>query len=167
MGSFSLHEEKNGNLWGATCSLALCISRDYKVKRGMPLIFSWRFESFLPAVRVNIGQVGIQSLRRGENVIYSLVTKEEEHDPSTYEALEAALKAMRRHMEENDIHELAMPRLACGKVDNLAWNNVKALICEVFKDASDIKITVYSPPFKRRLCSCCRATKRKPDVCHG
>lgn len=161
---FLFREEANGNLWSATCPLVLCVNEDYDMRQGMPLIFGWHFGFLLHGLneseRVKVGEIKLC------HRIYCLVTKKKADDLSTYEALEACLNALKKRMIEEGHSEIAMPRLACGRMDGLAWSKVKALILNIFA-GTDITITVYSPPFKQRLCPCCRKCRRSPMDCRG
>jgi hypothetical protein len=57
-------------------------------------------------------------------------------------SLESSLRRMRDLCIENDIHQLAMPRIGCG-LDKLNWDQVSGLIQRVFKE-DDIEITIYT-----------------------
>ena len=56
-------------------------------------------------------------------------------------SLESSLRTMRDQCLENNIHQLAMPRIGCG-LDKLNWDQVSRLIQTVFAD-DDIQITIY------------------------
>jgi O-acetyl-ADP-ribose deacetylase (regulator of RNase III) len=72
-----------------------------------------------------------------------LVTKERSGYGAkpTYESLEKSLIAMREHMVENQVKELAIPQIGCG-LDGLKWDEVSERLNKVFDD-TDIEITVY------------------------
>lgn len=87
-------------------------------------------------------------LKVKDRYIYYLVTKDRSGTGfyPTYDSLELSLKAMRDHMESNNVAELAMPQIGCG-IDGLKWDQVEARIRGVFY-GTDIMITIYKyvPP---------------------
>lgn len=85
---------------------------------------------------------GVAVLKDGQRYIYYLVSKNETYSKPTYQDLSYSLEAMRKHMSENNVSKLAMPRIGCG-IDGLQWDKVSDLIKEVFKDES-VEITVYT-----------------------
>ena len=72
--------------------------------------------------------------------VWNLVTKARSWNKPTYKSLAEALIELRIKLEENNISQIAMPKIGCG-LDKLDWNNVSRLIQKVFAD-SDIDITV-------------------------
>lgn len=88
-------------------------------------------------------------LKSGDRYIYYLVTKDKSGAGQfpTYESLESSLAAMREHMRNNSVKELAIPQIGCG-IDGLKWNEVEARLRRVFDETDDIEITVYKyvPP---------------------
>ena len=165
---FHLMEETRGNMWAAKCSYALTISADGKKSRGMHQFFDWRFPFLFSSLRNANAKLGQFARFRPEKnkIVYGLVTKENENDSSSYQALETALNAIKHDLAKEGITELAIPRLGCGAADQLNWKRVREILCKVFED-SDMLITVYSPPFRRRFCDCCRRNGRTPDECKG
>ncbi|XP_037055476.1 ADP-ribose glycohydrolase OARD1 [Peromyscus leucopus] len=86
------------------------------------------------------GEVAV--LKRDGRYIYYLITKKRASHKPTYENLRKSLEAMKSHCLKNGVTDLSMPRIGCG-LDRLQWENVSAIIEEVF-EATDIKITVYT-----------------------
>jgi hypothetical protein len=80
--------------------------------------------------------------------IYYLVTKEKTGGGClpTYQTLESSLRAMRAHMLNNSVKEVAIPTIGCG-LDRLEWPHVQTMLFKVFGD-DPFKITVYKfvPP---------------------
>ena len=74
-----------------------------------------------------------------KNVV-TLVSKRRRHDTVSYDTIKRGLKKLKKHMENNNLHYLAMPAICCGR-ENLEWEEVKKIIEEVFSDC-DIPITV-------------------------
>lgn len=86
---------------------------------------------------------GCAVLNVKDRYIYYLVTKERSGTGfyPTYESLESSLKAMRDHMVENNVKEVAIPQIGCG-IDGLKWDEVEARIRSIFKDTG-VEMTVY------------------------
>lgn len=86
------------------------------------------------------GEVAV--LKRDGRYVYYLITKKRASHKPTYENLQKSLEATKCHCLKNGVTDLSMPRIGCG-LDRLQWENVSAIIEEVF-EATDIKITVYT-----------------------
>jgi O-acetyl-ADP-ribose deacetylase (regulator of RNase III) len=54
-------------------------------------------------------------------------------DRATYAAIEAALQAMRRTAEAEQVGSIAIPRIGAG-YGGLSWRKVRAIIEQVFAD---------------------------------
>lgn len=74
-----------------------------------------------------------------KNVV-TLVSKRKRHDTVSYDTIKRGLKKLKKHMENNNLHYLAMPAICCGR-ENLEWDKVKEIIKEVFSDC-EIPITI-------------------------
>lgn len=85
---------------------------------------------------------GCAHLVSDDRCVFYLVTKEKYSHKPTISSLEASLRAMRDLCLENNVHQLAMPRIGCG-LDRLDWNQVSKLIQHIFAD-DDIEITIYT-----------------------
>lgn len=72
--------------------------------------------------------------------VFNLVTKARYFLKPTLDDLRTTLIDMKRQCVELGIKKLAMPRIGCG-LDRLDWNDVKAMIEDVFND-TDIEILV-------------------------
>jgi O-acetyl-ADP-ribose deacetylase (regulator of RNase III) len=69
----------------------------------------------------------------GKPAVFNLGTQPRPGRGATYEAVEAALRAMRGTADAENIRSVAMPRIAAG-YGGLSWKKVKALIESVFAD---------------------------------
>ena len=87
-----------------------------------------------------VGDVAL--LQRGHRFIYYLITKEKYSGKPTYDTLKSSLIAMKRHMLENDVEKISMPRIGCG-LDLLEWSKVEMMLRDIFQD-TDIVITIYT-----------------------
>ena len=74
-----------------------------------------------------------------KNVI-TMITKVNRQDKVEYNTVRRGLFKLKKHMEENNIHYLAMPRICCG-YEKLKWNEIRNISTEVFKDCI-IPITI-------------------------
>lgn len=72
--------------------------------------------------------------------VFNLVTKERYYDKPTLETMRGALEDMAFHAKQNRVKKIAMPLIGCG-LDKLEWNDVYAIILDIFKDI-DIEILV-------------------------
>lgn len=70
----------------------------------------------------------------------NLVTKERYFHKPTLETLRQSLEDLRVQALERGLKKLAMPKIGCG-LDKLKWDDVNAVIKEVFKD-TEIQILV-------------------------
>ena len=108
---------------------AHCISKDCALGMGIAVEFNKRF-SLKPNLNKLVTEDSVCVLY---NNIFNLITKDKYWYKPTYKSLRLSLLAMRDIMVENNIHELAMPRIGCG-LDKLSWDKVKDIIDEIFKD---------------------------------
>jgi hypothetical protein len=124
--------------------LAHAISGDYSLGVGTAKRFdkemNMRFELF-KNYQIPIGQkyanVGCALL---VGRVFNLVTKETRYDKETYAHVEDALWDMLRTCSVLGIKKIAMTAVGCGR-DKLEWNQVCAIIEEVFGD-TDIEVVV-------------------------
>ncbi len=144
--AFRLRARRGNLFYSVDCSLAHCISADAKMGKGIAAKFRQNFAGIVEDVRaqnVPVGGVAVVDRKDG-HYVYNLVTKARYFDLPTYEDLASSLIAMREHMERNCVASLAIPTLGCG-LDKLKWSRVREIICDVFKDADNVLITVYFP----------------------
>merc|ERR1712142_1443708 len=137
-------KEISGDLFDAPRSVSLChcISRDYKLGKGIAKIFREKFGRIdeLKKSEAHIG--GIAVLKEKNRYIYNLVTKEKYSDRPTYESLRKSLDGMKSHAVAHNVDEICMPRVGCG-LDGLSWPAVRTLIKNVFQ-FTGIRVNVYS-----------------------
>lgn len=69
----------------------------------------------------------------GKPAVFNLGTQPRPGRGATYEAVEAALRAMRTRADAEGIGSIAIPRIAAG-YGGLSWKKVKALIESAFAD---------------------------------
>lgn len=128
--------------------LAHCISADFKLGAGIAVEFDKRFEmkkklselvpwgnneKFWDADKSHHGYC----LRVDK--VFNLVTKRNYWNKPTLQTMENALKNLRDLYYYPGI-KIAMPKIGCG-LDRLNWDDVSALIKEVFED-TDMEILI-------------------------
>ncbi len=126
----------------ANVSLAHCISKDYRLGKGIAKLFREKFGRIDELQRSGADIGGVATLKVGSRCVYNLVTKAKYSDKPTYESLRQSLEAMREHAGKNGVKEIAMPKIGCG-LDGLQWNAVRTLVKNVFLKDS-ITLTVYT-----------------------
>ena len=144
--------EIEGNVLNAPNDVFIvhCISADFKLGAGVAAQIDKKFntrnqllELFPNGVRDIFNQkqgMCIQTPR-----VLNLVTKELYFYKPNYHTMSNAIQALYTHCIDNQITNLAMPRIGCG-LDGLRWELVKDIIKEVFTDGHPYKfiITVYN-----------------------
>ena len=133
--------EKKANLFTYECSLGHCVSEDLAMSKGIAVIFAKHFKR-IDELRNQNPKVGsMVVLDEPDNrKIYYLVTKKRYYDIPTYDNLKSSLICMRDHIIQNNVKELALPRIASG-LDRLKWDLVKKIIIDVF-DSVDVHIII-------------------------
>jgi len=139
-----LLREVTGDLFTCpvTSSLAHCISRDYRLGKGIAKLFREKFGRVEELKKSGADIGGLALFKDGRRFIYNLVTKEVYKDKPTYETLRLSLEEMKGHALANGVERICMPRIGCG-LDGLNWPTVRILIKNVFQ-LENIKITVYN-----------------------
>lgn len=139
---FKMISEIQGNLFSTNSAcLAHCVSADFNMGAGIAVEFKKRFGNvdLLLASKTPIGKCAV--LKNNNGYIYYLVTKQYYYNKPTYNTLKSALLDMKRHVIENKVSSISMPRIGCG-LDRLNWPDVKKLLMDIFSDIS-VKIDVY------------------------
>nr|CAG4712656.1 unnamed protein product [Naegleria fowleri] len=105
-------------------SMCHCVSVNLNMGAGIATLFKQRFGRVqeLKDQKAQIGQVATLYLQEENMCIY--------------------LEAMKKHMLQHDVNELAIPLLGCG-LDRLEWEKVQPIIVELFSDMPQFKIIVY------------------------
>ena len=98
-------KEVSGDLFTSpsTDSLAHCVSRDFRLGKGIAKIFRDKFGRIDELKRSGAGVTDIAVLKEGKRFIYNLVTKEVYHGKPTYDSLRKCLEKMRDHALANKV----------------------------------------------------------------
>jgi len=142
LSGFTLREVR-GDLFSAPIKEALChcISRDYKLGKGIAKLFRDKFGRIDELKESDARVGGLAVLKDGKRYIYNLVTKEKYSDKPSYESLRKSLEEMKVHCLAHGVESISMPRIGCG-LDSLSWPAVRTLIKNVFQ-LETVRITVY------------------------
>ena len=119
--------------------LAHCISADFAMGKGIAVEFNRRFDmkNKLKAHYPDyLNQWQREKKRSGcilAGRVFNLITKERYFQKPTYETLRGALECMKALCVQKGVRRAAMPVIGCG-LDRLAWEQVSAVIQDVFSD---------------------------------
>lgn len=130
------HEEKLDLLKAPrNYHIAHCISADFALGRGVARQIQATYDMRHHLIE-EYGQWRGSSQIVGSCLacldVLNLVTKVRYYEKPTMDTLRSALEDMRLYCCEKGIRKVAMPRIGCG-LDLLKWEEVSALIQEVFK----------------------------------
>ena len=119
--------------------LAHCISADFAMGKGIVVEFNRRFD-MKNKLRAHypdyLDQWQREKKRSGcilAGRVFNLITKERYFQKPTYETLRGALECMKALCVQKGVRRAAMPVIGCG-LDRLAWEQVSAVIQDVFSD---------------------------------
>lgn len=141
-------------------SLAHCVAQDMNMGSGIAVRFSQQFKRREELYSQRQRSGGLAVLKDKERYIYYLVTKRESNGKPTMLTLWNSLQKLRKHIEDNNVKQLAIPRIGCG-LDRLEWSEVKYMLECTFREV-DVKITVcnyqqsedYGPSLPPRQMKC-------------
>ena len=115
-----------------------------RLGKGIATVFRDTFGGLdeLRSCGARVGEV--YTLRRGGRCIYYMVTKPRSSGTyPTMASMRAALESLRTRVRADGVTALAMPRIGCG-LDGMVWEEVRALIREVFVGCSGLTISVFT-----------------------
>lgn len=135
------YREEAGDLFAVPedYCLAHCISADFAMGKGIAVEFNRRFDmkNKLKAHYPDyLDQWQREKKRSGcilAGRVFNLITKERYFQKPTYETLRGALECMKALCVQKGVRRAAMPVIGCG-LDRLAWEQVSAVIQDVFSD---------------------------------
>lgn len=120
-------------------ALAHCIAADARMGGGIAVPFRETFKQQKEILRIlstkkEKDQIGIVvPLKFKTRWIYNLITKYDSSKKPAIENLFKSLIEMKKHMDENDVVYLAMPKIGAG-IDGLPWSKIIIKICDLFDD---------------------------------
>lgn len=128
-------------------ALCHCVSADFSLGKGIALTFRERYGRVAELVASHCPVGGCVPLSadpaNNQPLIYNLVTKQYYYGKPTLKTLKSSLEAMKRHALANGITTICMPRIGCG-LDRLNWNDVEAMLVDMFTTQEGIKIKVFT-----------------------
>ncbi len=134
--------EIRGNLFDdVKNSLGHCVSRDFKMMKGIAYHFRFKFGRVdeLEKQSVSVGQVAY--LKENDRYLFYLVTKDKYYHKPTLKTLQLCLEYLVRLCNSLNVKEISIPRIGCG-LDQLSWDVVKMLLIKIVCPV--VKVNVYS-----------------------
>lgn len=130
-------------------SLAHCVSQDLAMSRGIAKVFRSKFGRLKELHQQNPRVGKLVHLKDNSTTrkryVYYLVTKSRFYSKPTYETLWESLQELRKHLLENDVLKLAIPKLGCG-LDGLNWRVVRNMLEVLFQNTGiDIRACHVQP----------------------
>ncbi len=111
---------------------AHCISRDYKMMKGIALQFNHRFNmktKLKDLVKEQPEQFNSKCILIDKT--FNLITKNYYYQKPTIDSLKISLKQMKDQL--NGINYIRIPLIGCG-LDKLTWKEVEKALHEIFDD---------------------------------
>ncbi|KAG5893959.1 hypothetical protein JTB14_027707 [Gonioctena quinquepunctata] len=128
----------------ADYALAHCVAEDLRMSRGIAVVFSKKFGQLQTLREQNPEVGGVLQLKKGQRNIYYLVTKRHSQDKPSYEDVWKSLTKLRDTMVDQNLVDLAIPKLSCG-IDGLDWRVIRSMLEAIFR-SSGVKILVCCNP---------------------
>ena len=99
-----------GSVFNSNLPLVHCVSRDFRMSKGIARTIKWTYGAPDPALRdLPVGEVGVQITPAGP--LFHLITKTLYHEKPNYYDLESALLSLRGELLRWGIKAVAMPRI--------------------------------------------------------
>ena len=123
-------------------SLGHAVSEDFSMHGGLAREFRARYGrvEFLRAQRKPVGTCAVLPLKN--RYIFYLVTKPRFYNKPTYSSVRAAFQSLKRHLNELELTQIALPGHVCCGLDKLNWEKIKQILREVFA-GSGIEVHVF------------------------
>ncbi|KAG5891443.1 hypothetical protein JTB14_019921 [Gonioctena quinquepunctata] len=119
------------------------------MSRGIAVVFSKKFGQLQTLREQNPEVGGVLELKKGQRNIYYLVTKRRSQDKPSYEDVWKSLTKLRDTMVDQNLVDLAIPKLSCG-IDGLDWRVIRSMLEAIFR-SSGVKILVCCNPLPRPI----------------
>ena len=140
-------------------SLAHCVASDLKMSRGIASVFKKKYGRLEELANQRPPTLHLKNNNtKHKRYLYYLVTKSRSCRKPTYRTLWDTLLDLRKHLLDNDIMKLAVPKLGCG-LDGLDWRVVRNMLETLFR-CTGIEILVCS--FNPRT----QANNKRTIDCH-
>lgn len=130
---------KQEDLFAINSVYAHCISRDYKMMKGIALQFNHKFDMKNKLKKLALEDPSVKEMKSVPvDGIFNLITKNYYYQKPTIESLKISLLQMKEQL--GDTKYIRMPLIGCG-LDKLVWKDVEKTLREVFGDL-DLTIDV-------------------------
>ncbi|KAG5886025.1 hypothetical protein JTB14_023666 [Gonioctena quinquepunctata] len=146
-----MHERVRLNIQSASDKM----KKTYDIKadaggfKGIAVVFSKKFGQLQTLREQNPEVGGVLQLKKGQRNIYYLVTKRHSQDKPSYEDVWKSLTKLRDTMVDQNLVDLAIPKLSCG-IDGLDWRVIRSMLEAIFR-SSGVKILVCCNPLPRPI----------------
>jgi len=121
--------------------LALCVSEDLKMNKGIALKFRREFGSFRELQKKNRNVTDILMSKAEQRKLLLIITKKLCYHKPTYETIFNSLQNLKEYCLKNCITKLACPRLSCS-LDGRKWEVIRDMLRFIFHGSS-VHILVY------------------------
>lgn len=121
--------------------LALCVSEDLKMNKGIALEFRRKFGSFRELQKKNRKVTDILMSTAEQRKLLLIITKKLFYHKPTYETIFNSLQNLKEYCLKNCITKFACPRLSCG-LDGRKWEVIRDMLRFIFHGSS-VHILVY------------------------
>ncbi|KAG5891944.1 hypothetical protein JTB14_002220 [Gonioctena quinquepunctata] len=111
------------------------------MSRGIAAVFSKKFGQLQTLREQNPEVGGVLQLKKGQRNIYYLVTKRHSQDKPSYEDVWKSLTKLRDTMVDQNLADLAIPKLSCG-IDGLDWRVIRSMLEAIFR-SSGVRILIW------------------------
>ena len=110
-------------------AIAVCVSADLKVVRGIWKQIQSKFEGFKSLKRHKL-KVGTCVVWQNKCTVFYLITKKRSTDIPTYDTLKDCLHDLHKKCKELNITKISFPKHGAG-LDKLNWNEIRLSIIEL------------------------------------
>ncbi|XP_074029451.1 uncharacterized protein [Leptinotarsa decemlineata] len=118
-------------------ALAHCVAKYLQMSKDIAVVFNKKFGQLQTLREQNPEVGGVLQLKKGQRNIFYLVTKKHSRDKPSYEDVWRSLTRLKETMLDQNLVELAIPKLASG----LDWRIVRSMLETIFR-SSGIQILV-------------------------
>ena len=127
---------------GCNCAGIMGAGVADRVRRRFPLAYA-EYRDLCLKREFKLGDV--HRWTDGVRTVFNLATQHRPGPFAQLAAIETSVIEMVRLAHEQQIYEIAMPRIGCG-IGRLQWDDVRPVLEDVCGDASHVRVVVYDLP---------------------
>lgn len=134
---------KQEDLFKVESYYAHCISRDFKMMKGIALQFNHKFDmknKLKELVKVQPEQFNSKCILR--DYTFNLITKNYYYQKPNLDSLKISLEQLKEQLVNMNINYIRIPLIGCG-LDKLSWKDVEKLLHQIFDDTPIIFDVCY------------------------